>query len=509
MDLELQREVVNCFELVLDTTICQEETQEAIVSDACPDILRILDTRAQACLTGKQVRDGAVTVTGLIHARIFYLPDAGGGVRHMEMSLPFSCQAEALGLSTQGTAIAAPRLRWSEARALNPRKVLLRADLAVDVKAYQPAQLDLCCGVEGAEGQGIRQLVTDQSADLTVSVQEKPFTFSETVDFSMTGADCGDILSIQGEPYCTESKLIGSKLIFKGSVELEALVSAAGELKTVRQSLAFSQIMELAGVGENSECEIRIALADLSVDSLEAASGSGEVTVELLAQTVVRESRQVSVLCDLYSTSWQTEAKLESHLLHHTVDQGTRAVPVRELMETTTMVRTVSHCWAQLGEVRASREGDQTLLTAEVQFSALYLDDGEQLQSVHKSFSVQCRIDAAGAANTNCQCWCSAPRELFVAPAAGGLEVRFSLEFHSLVVADQQIKAVASAELGEERPKPDGTQPSMILRLAAPGERLWDIAKSYGTTAEEIIQANELEEDMVPTGRMLLIPRVR
>ena len=77
MELELRRDVINCFELVLDTTVCQEETQEAIVPDACPDILRILDSRAQACLTGKQLRDGAVTVTGLVRACVLYLPEAG------------------------------------------------------------------------------------------------------------------------------------------------------------------------------------------------------------------------------------------------------------------------------------------------------------------------------------------------------------------------------------------------------------------------------------------------
>lgn len=507
MDLELRRDVVNCFELVLDTTVCQEETQEAIVPDACPDILRILDTRAQAFLTGKQVRDGCVTVTGLARACVFYLPESGGGVRHIEIAAPFTCQAEAPGLSAQGSAVAAPRLRWSEARVLNPRKVLLRIDLAVDIKAYQCGEMNLCCGAEDGGEYGIHQLISDQSSDLTVAVQEKPFTFSESIDFGMNGADRGEILSIQGEPYCTESKLIGSKLIFKGALELEALVSDAGELKTVRQSLPFSQIMEITGAGENSQCEVRIALADLSVDGPDELSGNGEATVELLAQAVVRESRQITLLCDLYSTNWQMETKMESHVLHHTMEQGLRMVPVRELMETTTMVRTVSHCWAQLGEVCTVRDGEQVTFNAEVQFTALYLDDGEQLQSVHKTFPVQCKTDSA--AGGICQCWCSEPKELFVAPAAGGLEVRFSLDFHCLIVFDQQVNAVSCAALGEERPKADGTQPSIILRLAAPGERLWDIAKSYGTTAEEITQANELEEGVLPTGKMLLIPRVR
>ena len=40
-------------------------------------------------------------------------------------------------------------------------------------------------------------------------------------------------------------------------------------------------------------------------------------------------------------------------------------------------------------------------------------------------------------------------------------------------------------------------------------ERLWDIAKAYGTTSRDIIQANGLEEELAPEGQLLLIPRKR
>ena len=40
MELELERTELNGYETVLDTTLTQEETLEAIVPDACPDILR-------------------------------------------------------------------------------------------------------------------------------------------------------------------------------------------------------------------------------------------------------------------------------------------------------------------------------------------------------------------------------------------------------------------------------------------------------------------------------------
>ena len=36
----------------------------------------------------------------------------------------------------------------------------------------------------------------------------------------------------------------------------------------------------------------------------------------------------------------------------------------------------------------------------------------------------------------------------------------------------------------------------------APGEELWDIAKAHGTTMTQILQANELEGETLPVGRM-------
>ena len=49
MELELDRTQLSGYETMLDTTVCQEETMEMIVPDACPDILRICDTEGTAC----------------------------------------------------------------------------------------------------------------------------------------------------------------------------------------------------------------------------------------------------------------------------------------------------------------------------------------------------------------------------------------------------------------------------------------------------------------------------
>jgi len=201
------------------------------------------------------------------------------------------------------------------------------------------------------------------------------------------------------------------------------------------------------------------------------------------------------------------DVKNEIQSLQRCVERSTRPVPVRELLETPTIVRTAVYSWADAGQVYVSREGDHVSANAQVQVNVVYLDDAEQMQSIHHTFQINCKMDSTCVGR--CQCWCPVPQELFVSPTAGGMEVRFTLEVNCLVMEELPINMVASASVGEARERGEGESPSMILRLAIPGESLWDIAKSYATTMEEIVQANDLEHDELPYGKMLLIPRTR
>ena len=75
MELELEQDVIVCYEVVGQASTCQEETQEAIVPDACPDILRLADVCAQAFVSRWEVREGQAVVIGYIQASVLYIPE--------------------------------------------------------------------------------------------------------------------------------------------------------------------------------------------------------------------------------------------------------------------------------------------------------------------------------------------------------------------------------------------------------------------------------------------------
>ena len=507
MELEFERDTIVSYDTVAQVTLCQEETLESIVPDACPDILRIVDVCVQATLSGKQAKEGVAQVTGMVRAVILYQPDGAGGLRRMEVGLPFTCQTEAPGLSERGTILAQARLRCAEARALNPRKVLLRVDLAVDVTACQPVEQSICCGVVNAQESSVCQRQFQGEHYQLCSVQEKPFTFSDQIRLPTNGGESMQVLALRVQAACGESKLIGTKLIFKGSAEVYLLLQEpGGTLTTSHESMPFSQIMEVTGVDEDGDCQVEVEVTGLQWETGEDGREL-EITLELLAQAQIRGRRGVTILQDLYSTAYQMETDSQPQILCRLWEQAVRPQAVRELLETGEMVRSVVDARVMLGKVEQKREGDELSLTVDAWLNVLYLDENQLAQCVRRSIPVTCRVDCPE--NARCVCRCTCPGEVFAAPAAGGVEVRFTVEFSCLTTVREAVPAVTAARLGEARSWEGKQRPSVVLRLAAPGETLWDIAKAYGTTTEQILQANELEEDALPLGRMLLIPSTR
>ena len=508
MELELKTTQLNCYDTVLDTTLFQEETLESIVPDACPDILRIVDTEAAVCLGTKEAQEGRAEVTGTARCAVLYEAEGGGGVRRITVSIPFTCTAEAAGLTRLSRLSAEPRVMWADARSLNPRKVLVRVSLAVAIQAYAPQTASFCDGVEDREQSGIQTLEEVQTACFIVAVEEKSFTFSDDLSLSATRPAAAELLKRRVELMCGESKLIGNKLIFKGEAGLHLVYrESGGSLCGADFTLPFSQIMEVSGAGEEADCTLSVVLTgiDCTLDGDEGRTMS--VALGMMAQAVVREERQVTLLTDLYSTAYDLTVQRRSHALARLLEHGERRLTARELLETASPVREVCDVHIHVGQVEVEQEGDQGRLKAELSATVLYLSEEGGLESVTRTVSAACPVELPSGAM--CRCRCLSSGEGAAAPVGGGVELRCPLEFRYLSLMPRQTAGVAQVRLEEDAPRDPAARPSIVLRAVEEGERLWDIAKAYGTTMEDIVQANGLGEEAPTAGQVLLIPKKR
>lgn len=508
MEFELDRTQMNGYDTRMDTTLLREETLEMIVPDACPDILRVAETDGRVLLTRKEAVDGRVELAGIFKLSVLYAPDGEEGMRHLDAVIPFTCAAEGKEIDPSCTVVACARLCRADTRAINPRKILVRAEAAVDITVFAPKGAAICSRVTDAGEGGVEQLTETREVYLTACVQEKPFPLSDDIALSASKPAALELLKNRVSLSQGDSKIIGNKLIFKGSANVSILYR--GEDNRVYASsaeLPFSQIMEVSGVAEDGECDLTLALAgaDCALNA-EDDGRSVSVSIEVLAQAVVRESRVLEVLVDAYSTKEPLNAEWEVCPMASRLDRGVRSQNVREVWEIPEAIREITDCRMTVGQVTREREGEKLVLTAQAELQILALSEAGELVAFQHPVSVPCAIELPEGCT--CTCRCEGSGEVYAAPTSAGLEARFTLDFRYCAAAQHQLTALCALRPGEAQAE-SGEQPSLVLRMLEQGERLWDVAKAYGTTIADIISANELEDASAAVGRLLLIPRKR
>lgn len=508
MELELNRTQLTGYDTVLDTTLLHEETMEMIVPDACPDILRIVDTEARVCLSGKDALEGRAEISGSIKAAVLYLPDGEEGMRRLEVCIPFSCAVDSARLEARCSLVVLPRVQAAETRSINPRKVLVRANLAVCVRAYAPMTDSICSGLESDGEAGLEQLKEEMTTYVVACVEEKPFTFSDDLTLSGSKPEAQELLKQRLSILCSESKVIGNKLIFKGEAALQLLYrSVENTLCAADFTLPFSQIMEVSGAGEEADCALEIVPTSAECTLSPADGRTLSVSLGLLAQAVIREERCVELLSDIYSTLCPLEVDRRSYEMSRLLEHSVKSQSVREIVETGVLARSVTDAYLCVGQILQEREGGRLTITAEAGVTVLYEGEEGGPGAVRRQIPVSCQVELPEGCT--CSCLCRSPEPVFATPTSGGLEVRFQLEFHYLALSGSAVSGVSDLRADEDAPREAGAQPSIVLRMVGEQERLWDIAKAYGTTRRDIIQANELEGESIPRGQLLLIPRKR
>ena len=506
MELELKKECLDTYELGEPQTLTQEETAETIVSDYCPDIARIISAEGVVCLHGGTEQDG---VTGTVRVTVLYTPENESGVRALEFAMPFSAQGE--GLAGCAHVVVETEIELLESRMLNPRKIFTRCKLVTHLAGCRKVCLTISSDAETDPALLVEKRCCGQTVSLLRQVAEKDLTFSETMSLSLGREGAAELLHCRANGIVTETKAIGNKLIFKGVFLVSALYhTIGGQLASASAELPFSQIMETDSTEENTQVSMRLRITgtDIQIDGSDDEGRQLSVTVYYHTMAFLRETREVTLLTDLYSTAYETRYEPSQLDLCSLYESVTRRQTVREVLEIGVAAEAVLSLCADCGAVSVSREGEITQLRTAVTVRALYLDEGGACLSAERCIDVCCPMELPKDCTVSARAFCG--EEIQGTLGDRGIEVRFPVDFQVEVCGRCRKLCVASAALDESMPKDLSNAPSLILRCVGKQESAWEVAKRYNTTIADILAANQLEQESeIPCERLLLIPKKR
>ncbi len=511
MELELKKDSFEAYETGGEVTLTQEETTETIVPDYCPDIARIIETDGKIFIHGRELRDGKGEVTGTIRISVLYMPEGEGGIRMLDFTMPFTVESDHRALAGCSSLTAEIEPEFLETRMLNPRKLFTHCKLVCRLAGYRKTPICFCTDVSAQPEQCVEKRKEQQHAIFLTHIAEKDFTFSEEMDLPTGRAGAAELLTSRVCSTVTDAKVVGSKLIIKGVFTVAVLYrTSEGRCCTATSELPFSQIMEVEGVSEQAIPSVQLQLTgcDLQIDGGDEEGRQIAVTLYLHATAMLREERELELVCDLYSTAYQTSYEADTLSLTSFREIIERRQSVRETLEIGVVADAILALSVTCGAVSVSREGESVTLRTGAAVRAMYQDEGGSPLVAERCVDITCQLEMPEDCRITAHAIC--PEEVQGSLVDRGIEVRFPVQF--CIEAATRVKRVciSKAELDQETPKDAAGAPSLVLRCLGAKESAWDLAKTYNTTIATILSANQLEaEEDLPREKLLLIPRKR
>lgn len=498
MQLQFQKTQVPCLQQVKCQVQNLEQSQELRLDDTMPPVGTVVGAWGQVLLRSKEWRGGSVQVTGGVMAWVLYLPEDGGKCHSLDCWIPFQARMDIPQSERDGTLCVSALLRGVDARILNERKLMVRADVSLQLCAMAPGQAEVYTPDEMPED--VQLLKNTYPVCLPTEAGEKPFVIDEVLTLPGSCPPVDRLIHFCLQPELMDRKVMADKVVFRGCGILHILyLSADGQICGWDFELPFSQYAELSGqYGEDAQARIVPALTSLEVEK--DPEGKLLVKAGLVGQYTIHERHRLQVVEDAYSTRRALTALQQPLQLPAVLDMDSQLIHCEQMAPAEgNRIVELSFLPEQPSQVRVD---DGMELELAGRFQLLTCDPEGVPRTVTADWSQQQRVGAHDA----CRLSCFLLRSGMPQAVLSGTDavMRADMLLDSVATVQQSINMLTGLELGEDLQQDD--RPSVILRRAG-GDSLWSIAKETGSSVEAIQNANGLEGEPAEN-QMLLIPTV-
>lgn len=489
MKVELKCREKSEYKLLCSSQSSSQLSEEIIVPDTMEDIQRILCCRQQCRIREKNVRQDAVSISGELDATVLYVPESGEGIRFISSTFPFEVTFDTAGADSTTVSVSRITGISIDARASNPRKVAINAVINMEQSCYKYADMSWTEAPDTVPEKMFFKTASAQYKSITLA-GEKSLSLEDELQLPES-VDGGEFVKAFTTASVEGSEIVGSKLVVKGRMDIEALYIVSDTLQPVHFYLAFSQLFTLPD--EPSATEVS-ATAMVTGQYFESFENKLSADIRAVVQVVCVQEQSIDYVSDAYSCRKALELnKSDLEIINGTAYEK-RSVSVLLTYSSDYGISSVSCSHTVLSKPELSDDEGKVLVPVYV--DVIYTDADGALRSCRARGRAEVELSGGFehiyAACTDCS----------VSFDGNTVSANVSICLESSTVSKSKLSVISEVDELEEELARNGAAAYMCRWNDSD---LWDAAKKFGSDVELIKRVNGLETSE-PDGRLLLIP---
>lgn len=476
-----------------------QESMESVVPDINDDIGKIITVHSELFLKSKDLTGRGVFLTGEIKSTLLYITETGDRVAAVHLGKDFHIDYEVSDSENEQTAQIRLCVANTEARVLNPRKVSVTVELMGEITCFEPSQSDLSIRPPENSDGSLFLLEKEDCRMISNTVSEKSFSLNDQFVFPETQEQPKELLWESHDFSVSSCQSIGSRMIVKGEMTLEAWYLAENNPSPQKAEfhMPFSQILE-SGAETVESCTVQMIPSTSFFHLIDTIGGAKALDTEIhgVLQLVGRSREIFRYIEDAYHAKMPTSCRFEEVKLPLVTEMTTLPLNTRTEIPAAEDCSEILTVFAGINIPACS---DGKLKTA-VNLDILYRTPTGEYNAMRRQISLEGDVPAGELRTLK-----TSVKEVNLIRSGDAIQCELTAAVCIQCRTEHSVRAVTSIALAEEEAFDFTAIPSLYL-VRTGSESLWELAKTYHSSVEAIKSLNPEDQDR--SGQMLLIPRV-
>lgn len=488
-----------------------------IVKDNKPDVIKIIHTDGTIVFEETKLTNQSLWINGKLEFRVLYRSDDDNHkLEVLSGSIPFQEKLVMEGAQEMDPIRVSGELEDLSVGIINSRKLSIRAVANLKAVVEEQIEEEIAGGLE--DDAGCQQKVAERELLNAVAAERDIIRFHNEITLPTAKPNINRILWSDVRLRGTESSLQNGKLHIQGDVYVSVLYAGDEEdqVQWLETVLPFSSDVEGISLGEEPTQILWVKIRPESVEIEPRNDYDGElrvigIDISFAVDYKIWSEKKIPVLLDAYSLNRQLLLKKEkcaSMCFQMKNEAKVRLTDTVAMESNQEKILQICSCTAKVTIDRATPQENGVLFEGIVTVHILYLTAEDNFPIAHTQVMLPFEqlVEVTGM-QTDTWFDYTAGMDMVTVNLLDSSEFEVKTAFRIAVLAFsencfEKIAAIDTQPLNMEELT---AQPGLVGYIVQEKEELWDIAKRYHTTMDEIAETNNRKIASIRPGTKLII----
>ncbi len=476
--------------------------------DFCPDISKIFKCKATSRISSKALNDKSITVDGNISITVLYC-DKDNNLCSYEYQYPFN-KVKEIDIETKGCNIyCSAKTDYINCRAVTSRKVDIHGAVSLNLRLFCRKA---CCVVSDIDEKSIETKRSTAPSTAPLGYAEKYLIIEEEIALSSGDTAIKSVLRYDAFPAVTDCKIINDKVMAKGEMAVNITYCAENSAspKILKTVIPFSQVIDMQGVTEDCDCDTKSSLSFLEVRPKTNMAGeckSFTLSAKLLLCSEAYCQNDIPIINDAFSRKFEADFKKEKISFSKMCDNIKERFHFKQNLTLNEGISSVLDLWCDLQSQSVKFFEDKVQICGSLLVGIVNISENGEIGYIEKPVDFEYTYPLKeGGNNLECRPEISIISCGYTINSPVNLEIRADMAINAALIKKTGIELVTDMTFYEGKTKPKNRDCAMTVYFVSGEESIWDIARIYNASVDELIKINSLDDEYVKHGSMLLVP---